>query len=127
INMLEEITVHAYDWQIGKDADTGYTTLHCWSLDRNSQPHLLRIHEFDAFCYVELPLILNSSYVNWTPFRVEIIYRTICKILGDENQPHRYRLEMKEKLYFYKGKNKKYPMLLLCFHNWESLQVCQNR
>ena len=119
--------VHSYSWETSVDAESGYTTINCWALDRNSQPHLLRIHEFDAFCYVELPLFINNSPVNWQGFREKIIYDTICFILGDEDQPYRYRYELKEKIYFYKGKNKKYPMLLLCFRSLKSMQMCKNK
>ncbi len=40
-----EVTIHAYDWEKSIDAETGYTTINCWGLDRNSVSHLLRIHE----------------------------------------------------------------------------------
>lgn len=123
---MDEIIVHSYDWKTSTDPETGYTTINCWALDKNSTPHLLRIHEFDAFCYVELPLFLNNSFVSWTQYRQNIVYEAICNILG-EDRPYRYRFEMKEKIYFYKGKNKKYPMFLMCFHSISSMQSCKNK
>ena len=123
---MEEVIVHSYDWQTATDPDTGYSTIHCWGLNRESVPHLLRFHDFDAFCYVELPLFVNNSYVNWEGFREKLVYERICEMLGDD-KPHRYRFEKKEKLYFYKGKGKTYPMLLLCFKNISSMIMCRNK
>jgi DNA polymerase elongation subunit (family B) len=123
---MDEIVVHPYDWKTATDPETGFTTINCWALDKNSTPHLLRIHEFDAFCYVELPLFLNNSFVSWTQYRQNIVYEAICNILC-EDRPYRYRFEMKEKIYFYKGKNKKYPMFLLCFRSISSMKSCKNK
>ena len=124
---MDKIQVHAYDWQTATDAETGYTTIHCWGLDRKSTPHLLRFHNFDAFCYVELPLYLNNAPVNWKGNKVEKMFEKICFLLGEEHSPYRYQFVYREKLYFFKGVNKVYPMLLLCFHSIESLAVCRNR
>jgi len=123
---MEEIVVHSYDWQTSTDNETGYTTINCWALDRDSKPHLLRFHEFDVFCYVELPMYLNNSLVNWAGFREKLIYERICNILG-EDSPYRYRFEKKEKLYYYRGVKKTYPMLLLCFRNISSMIMCRNK
>ena len=124
---MDKIQVHAYDWQTATDAETGYTTIHCWGLDRKSTPHLLRFHNFDAFCYVELPLYLNNAPVNWKGNKAEKMFEKICFLLGEEHSPYRYQFVYREKLYFYRGEKKLYPMLLLCFHSIESLAVCRNR
>ena len=124
---MDKIQVHAYDWQTATDAETGYTTIHCWGLDRKSRPHLLRFHNFDAFCYVELPLYLNNAPVNWKGNKAEKMFEKICFLLGEEHSPYRYQFVYREKLYFYRGEKKLYPMLLLCFHSIESLAVCRNR
>ena len=129
--MDDQIIVHSYDWQTGTDKETGYTTIHAWGLDRDSKPHLLRFHDFEIFCYVELPLILNNSYVRWQGFRERIIYDAICYKLGDD-RPHRYMYVQREKLYFFKGlgadgKPKTYPMLLLCFHSISAMKACKRK
>ena len=124
---MDKIQVHAYDWQTATDAETGYTTIHCWGLDRKSTPHLLRFHNFDAFCYVELPLYLNNAPVNWKGNKAEKMFEKICFLLGEEHSPYRYQFVYREKLYFYRGEKKLYPMLLLCFRSIESLAVCRNR
>ena len=129
--METEVVVHSYEWTTGKDSETGYTTIHGWCLDRDSKPNLLRFHDFDIFCYVELPLVLNNSYVRWQGYREKLIYDAICYKLGDD-RPHRYMFVQKEKLYFYKGKGpnggaKTYPMLLLCFHSVSSMMACKKK
>jgi len=123
---MEDVIVHAYDWKIGEDQETGYTSIHSWCLDKNSDSYLLRFDGFDCFCYVELPLYLNNSYVRWDGFRQRLIYQKICDLLGDD-APYRHIFQEKEKYYYYKGKNKKYPMLLLCFHSLESMNKCKNK
>jgi DNA polymerase delta subunit 1 len=123
---MEDITVHSYSWTTGTDAETGYTTINCWALDRNSDSYLLRIHDFDAFCYVELPLMLNNSHVAWEGFREKLAYEAICNKLGDD-RPHRYMFVKREKYYYYKGENKTYPMLLLCFHSIEAMNTCKRK
>ena len=124
--MEDEITIHSYDWQVKSDHENSNSVIHCWGLNRDSEPNLLRFHNFDAFCYVELPQFLNNSYIRWKGFRERIVYDAICYKL-EEDRPHKYMYVEKEKLYFYKGKNKKYPMLLLCFHSVESMQKCKNK
>jgi DNA polymerase elongation subunit (family B) len=124
--MDTEICIHAYDWQTSTDSETGYTMINCWGFDRDSKPHLLRFHEFDVFCYIELPMYLNNALVNWAGFREKMLFDKICDILG-EDKPYRYRFEKKEKLYFYRGKNRTYPMLLLCFRSISSMNVCRNK
>ena len=123
---MDEIIIHPYDWRTGIDQETGYTTIHSWGLDKNSESYLLRIHEFPVFCYLELPLFLNNSYIRWSGYKEKIIYEKICQILGDD-KPYQCRLEMKQKYYYYKGKDKKYPMLLLCFRTIEAMKKCKNK
>ena len=127
-----EVICHSYDWGTGKDPETGYSTINCWGLNRESQPVMLRIHDFDAFCYVELPLILNNTFVNWEGYREKLVYEAICNKLGEDDRPHRYMFVRREKLYFFKGltadgKPKTYPMLLLCFHSIESMMSCKRK
>lgn len=124
--MSTEVVTHPYDWNIEKDAGTGNTVIYCWSLDRDSKPYLLRFPNFDIFCYVELPLVLNNSFVNWNGYRKQLVFDSICEKLGDD-RPHRYMLVYREKIYFYKGQNKKYPMLLLCFHSVDQMMKCRNK
>lgn len=131
-NAETEIITHPYEWTTGTDTETGYTTINCWSLDRDSKPNLLRIHDFDAFCYVELPLILNNIFVSWEGYREKLVYEAICNKLGEDDRPHRYMFVRREKLYFFKGltadgKPKTYPMLLLCFHSVESMMTAKRK
>jgi DNA polymerase elongation subunit (family B) len=126
-NTFQEIVVHSYDWQVSEDQETGNTNIHCWGLDRDSKPHLLRIRDFEPFCYVELPKYLNNSLVQWRGFREKLVYQTICNMLG-EDQPHKYEFCLREKLYFYKGETdlqKKYPMLLVYFRSLKSMNTCK--
>lgn len=124
---MESITVHPYDWTV-KDCygEDGKVAIFCWALDKQSKPHLLRIHDFPAFCYIELPIFLDNRVMNWTQDKKRIVYEAICEKLG-EDRPFMYAMEDKEKLYYYRGPNKKYPMLRLLFHNLYSMNMCRNK
>lgn len=123
---METITVHSYDWETGTDNNTGYTTINCWGLNRDSKPYLLRFHDFDVFCYLELPKFLDNRFVRWEGEKHKLVYHTLCEKL-EEDRPYRYKFEMKEKYYYYKGENKYYPMILLCFRSISSMKTCLNK
>ena len=49
--IVEEITVHAYDWKIrDKYDEKERVNIHAWCLDRDSKPYLLRFNDFPAIC-----------------------------------------------------------------------------
>jgi DNA polymerase elongation subunit (family B) len=63
---MEILTLSAYDWKVRDGStDTGQVAIHAWCLDRDSKPYLIRINDFPAFCYVELPSTLGYRKVSW--------------------------------------------------------------
>ena len=127
-SVVEKITVHAYDWKV-KDYDkcdeNGHLVIHCWALDRDSKPYLLRFHDFPAFCFVELPLFVGNRRTNWTGYKAQQVYETICWMLG-EDKPYNCLFKQCEKFYYYRG-GKKYPMLVLLFNSAKGMNECKKR
>lgn len=124
--MTTNLTVHAYDWRVRDESDdNGHVVIHCWALDKESKPHLLRFHDFPAYCYVELPLFIGHRRVNWSGYKAQQVYETICWKLG-ESKPFKYFFKQTEKLYYYRG-GRKYPMLVLLFNSVKAMYNCKSR
>lgn len=120
------LVVHAYEWKVKDESDEkGHVVIHCWALDRESKPHLLRFHDFPAYCYVELPLFIGNSRVNWTGYKVDQVYQAICYKLA-EHKPYKYYFKKSEKYYYYR-QGKKYPMMVLLFNTVKAMFKCKSK
>lgn len=123
--IIEEITVHAYDWKIrDKYDEQERVNIHAWCLDQNSKPYLLRFKDFPAVCTIELPEFIGQNKANWNKEKVETLYNALCKCL-DHDAPFKYFPQRKKKLYYYRGE-KTYPMMLLLFKNLNAMKHCKN-
>ena len=122
-NTTKTLEVHAYDWTV-KDVhgDDDHVAIHCWGLDRESKPHLLRFIDFPAFCHVELPIFVRNHAYTWRPAAVENFMNLLSQRLGDD-APSRYTFKDAKKTYYYRG-NRRFPMLQLCFNNLRAMQHC---
>jgi DNA polymerase elongation subunit (family B) len=121
-----EIIVHAYDWEI-EDCSTDdgdKLAIHAWCLDRESNPYLLRIEEFPAFCQVELPMFIGNNLARWTKDKVDTFVDVISNVLqGDA--PVRHIFKMSKKCYYYRG-GRTYPMVTLVFNTIKAMDHCSN-
>jgi len=121
-----KLTLHAYDWTVKDEADeNGHVVIHGWCLDRDSTPHLVRFHDFPAYCQIELPLYVGRKRIDWTEHKAEQVFQNISFILGDR-KPFKHFFSMKEKLYYYRG-GKKYPMITVLFKSLRDMYECKNR
>jgi DNA polymerase elongation subunit (family B) len=121
-----KLTLHAYDWTVKDEADDqGHVVIHGWCLDRDSKPHLVRFHDFPAYCQIELPLYVGRNRVDWTAYKADQVFQNICYILGDR-KPFKHFFTMKEKLYYYRG-GRKYPMITVLFKSLRDMYECKNR
>lgn len=119
-----KITVHAYDWIIrDKGGDDDKTTIECWSLDKESDPHLLRIVDFPVFFFIELPLIVKGLPYKWNSYKSYDLMFNIDKLLGDRKCVRR-DFRMCEKLYYYHG-NTLFPFLRVFFNNVSDMRNCK--
>lgn len=122
---IVELKVHAYDWNIvDVDVDTDTTAIHCWALDKNSDPYLLRFRDFPVFCFIELPMYVNNAYYQWTRPHVDHFIEDLSFRLKD-HAPIRYNLQYTNKIYYYRN-NLKFPMVQVCFSTIEAMNHCRN-
>lgn len=121
----ETLTCHSFEWKTKDDDITGDMCIHSWCLNRDSEPMLLRFHDFPAYCHIELPLFVGHKRVQWTNYKAQQLFESICWKLGD-NKPFKYFYSQKEKLYYYRG-GRKYPMLTVLFKNMKSMYDCKNK
>lgn len=118
------ITVHGYDWIVKDNYDeNGKPEIHCWSLNKDSIPYLLRFKDFPVYLYVELPTIVNHQPIVWTSDNVQELVKVITKETKS-NAPIDYSLVSLKKLYYYQC-NKEYPFLKLFFRNIRSMNFCK--
>jgi DNA polymerase delta subunit 1 len=122
----ETLCVHAFDWKVKDEWDEqGNMVIHGWCLDRDSNPYLIRFHDFPAYCHIELPLFAGHKRIQWTQYKAQQVYDAICWKMG-ENKPFKYFYSQKEKLYYYRG-GRKYPMITVLFKNMKCMYDCKNK
>jgi DNA polymerase elongation subunit (family B) len=123
-NNSKFVEVHGYDWVVkDKYCDDDHVAIHCWGMDKDSTPYLLRFNTFPAFCHIELPLIVRNRVYTWKRHDVDTFMELLNKILGDDKC--RYTFVMRKKTYYYRG-NRKFPMINVCFDNLSAMQKCSN-
>lgn len=125
VDGMVTLAVHAFDWTV-KDlqGDDDHVAIHCWALDRESKPNLLRFTDFPAFCHVELPLFVRNHTYQWRPPAVEAFMKMLAERLGG-HAPVRYLFKMAKKTYYYRG-HRTFPMLQLSFSSLQAMQHCSN-
>lgn len=121
----QSLTIHAYDWVVrDKYCDNDNLAIHCWALDRNSNPYLLRVTDFPCFCYIELPMFVRNRNYEWSKGAISLFMRMLSDRLGD-NAPIRHTFRKLRKTYYYRG-NRLFPMIQVCFNNLAAMRKCSN-
>jgi DNA polymerase elongation subunit (family B) len=119
-----EVISHSYHWEFEDEAtDDDRIAIRAWTLNRNSEPNLIRFMDFPAFCYVELPLYVNRRLFQWSRNRTDLVFSYLVKVLH-EDAPEKCIFKMSEKIYYYR-QGRKYPMMLLTFKSLKSLRRCK--
>lgn len=119
-----EITQHAYDLIIEDDfRGSGHLSLHLWCLDRNSNPSLLRVEDYEATAHIELPQFVDGQRIVWDPLKARLIEAYLRRVLG-EDQPSRCELVEKTKLYYYQ--TSRTPCLEVTFRTLHAMKHCSN-
>jgi DNA polymerase delta subunit 1 len=121
--MQNEIYLQPFKWEVvdsfGEDE---VVQIQCWALDREDKPHLLRIEDYPASCFVELPLYIEKRRVEWSQSSVEAFILSLMQKLG-ASAPKDFAFIHKPKLYYFQAE-KKYPMVQLTFNNLQALKDC---
>lgn len=115
--------VHAYDWTVEDAAsDEGHVVVRAWCLNRDSEPVLVRIEDFPAYCFVELPMYVNMNLYTWNETRASRFFSVLQEKLGNRKAT-RGIFKMLKKIYYYRG-GRTFPMLMLTFNTLEAMNHC---
>lgn len=114
-----KLFVQAYDWVLkDKHEDDGHLAIHCWGLNQKSEINLLRIVNYPASCFVELPAISSG----WNSTRAKSLVVTfkarLSKAYNGEKINIHHEYGMFKRLYYFQH-NKRFPMIKLGFDNLE--------
>jgi len=117
-----ELFLHPFTWDIVDEAgDFGGIQIQCWAFDRDSKIHLLRIEDYPATCFVELPEKIEGNNVDWFDHNVDEFFRSLVQKLG-KSAPAEYNFSTRHKLYYYH--EKKFPMVHLSFTTLQAMNDC---
>ena len=116
------LSLHPFSWEVVDEAgEEGSIQIQCWCLDRESKPSLVRIEDYPATCFIELPTEIDGRRVNWFDRDVDIFMKSIFEKLGGAS-PISFPFSMKPKLYYYQ--KTRYPMIHLTFNSLRDMREC---
>ena len=123
---MEDVTIHGYDWIVKDEyGDDDNVNIHCWGLDKDSKPYLLRFTNFNVYCYVELPLLVNGNFHTWTSTEADRLVENNLNFRLGNHAPVNNTFEMRKKIYYYRGE-RLFPMICLEFNSLNALRHCTN-
>jgi DNA polymerase elongation subunit (family B) len=126
---LEQVSVivHAYDISVEQevvDPTDGLvkTNIHLWTLDRNSNPYLIRIDNYQMSCNVILPELVGGYSFEWTQTSIDNFLSFVANKLGDK-RPTSYEFHKSSVIYYDHG-DKKFPMIKFSFNTINHMFEC---
>lgn len=116
------LTLQPFTWDVVDQAgEEGKIQIRCWCLDREDKNYLIRIEDYPASCFIELPSSIEGRLVDWFDSDVDNFMRTLLTKLG-QWAPQNFSLSYKPKLYYFQ--EKKFPMIHLTFNTLEAMDRC---
>jgi DNA polymerase elongation subunit (family B) len=109
---------------MNEDTGDNHVNIHLWCLDKESKPWLVRVRDFPAYFYIELPTIVNGSSFAWDTSSAEKVIDSLKFMMGDK-APVNWMFGQWQKLYYYMG-NRKFPMIFVSFKTLEAVRFCTN-
>lgn len=125
------------------DEDLNHIELRLWGINKESQPVLLRIQDFPAFCMIKLPKLKNEygEPVKWNKDSLSKLYQAICeKIEWSNNKSFEHNddaieynfpdedsfsLAMRRNFYYFD--ENRHPFARICFPNYRDMKNCVSR
>lgn len=118
-----ELELHAYDWNHRDcfDREETYLSIHCWGMNENSDPILLRIDNFPAYCYIELPCFVRGRAFKWNKSEAShFMDQVLSKLSGDISS---WSLVSGRKTYYYRN-GRTTPMIKVDFRSMSAVWEC---
>lgn len=120
---MENLALQPYDWvlredEYDEDEDCTVTVIHCWALDRDSRPHLVRINNFPVTCMLELP-----KKTGWTRAKAAQLVEDLAGRLGRRG-PTGHQFGLHRKIYYYDF-NARHPMVSVSFRSTGDMWNCK--
>lgn len=122
---LSPYDVTIVDKVLNLETSEMHVNINLWCLDRESKPWLVRIDDFPAFCYIELPTVVGGRPCEWNDIRAGKVVDYLKRTMGD-NAPFNHVFGMFQKLYYYQA-DKKNPMIFIYFRTLDALNHCRNK
>lgn len=119
---MSNLQARPFDWRLYDDGQSPFE-IHCWGLNRESKPVLIRIEKFLCSFYIELPMFVGKKPINW-PVHYGLYYEWLRNTLK-KDAPVKHAFVTRQKLYYYRG-DKKFPMLFVAFDRVEAMNHCKN-
>lgn len=141
--ILDGIAVQSYHIDI-EDASgpDGQMMIRIWALDnahypngqefdsegkpqeKISEPYLLKIDDFPAYCFIELPEFVKGKWTSWTPTTASLVIDALYEKLQEKrHECYEYKLSnfgYMPHLYYARG-DKKYPMIRVDFPTMKAM------
>jgi len=112
------------DAVLNEETGENHVNIHLWCLDKESKPWLVRVRDFPAYFYIELPPIVNGAPFEWDVTQAGRIVEYLKKAMGD-NAPTDWSFGKFQKLYYYMA-DRKFPMIFVNFKTLEAVKHCNN-
>lgn len=129
--ILSNIAVQLYQCELDDESGPeGQMVIKLWGLDnahypngdtsleKVSTPYLLKIDDFPAYCFVELPEFIKGKFTVWTKNTASLVVDALYEALQKKHQEcYEYKtsnFDYMPHLYYARG-NKKYPMVRVDF------------
>ncbi len=115
------IYVQPYAWKDSEEVSE--YNIYIAGHTRDSVMTLIKVEDYQPYCRIELPTIVEGRPVTWTQEALKAYATWLRKVL-DDDQPTNIEFEPKSKLIYYS--DSKYPILTCYFHNSKALHHCIN-
>jgi DNA polymerase elongation subunit (family B) len=129
VTLQQTVAVCPYDVTtsdavLNEETGENHVNIHLWCLDKESKPWLVRVRDFPAYFYIELPPIVNGAPFEWDVTQAGRIVEYLKKAMGD-NAPTDWSFGKFQKLYYYMA-DRKFPMIFVNFKTLEAVKHCNN-
>lgn len=126
MNKEESIIFHSYEMNfIDNFKNLGFSEIHFWSLNKNSESILIRMRDYYPSCYLELPSKIDGDVFEWSEdsYILKLLVDYLKKKFGDSVFIE-HTFEERTKIHYFR--QNKSPLIHLKFKTLADLDYCTN-